>query len=98
MPPEHGKGVFEEAGQDLVVVPFKAGGLSFGYPSLAIMPANAAFFALTLVDLQGWVTFEELGPYTPRSILYVTAPSAPKAQTPAEALVKSEGCQSCHTK
>ncbi|HRA51417.1 DUF4914 family protein [Actinotalea sp.] len=62
------------AGQDLVVVPFKAGGLSFGYPSLAIMPANAAFFALTLVDLQGWVTFEELGPYTPRSILYVAPP------------------------
>ena len=60
--------------QDLVVVPFRAGGLSFGYPSLAIVPANAAFFALTLVDLQGWVTFDELGPYTPRSILYLAPP------------------------
>jgi hypothetical protein len=46
--------------QELVVVPFKAGGPRFGYPSVAIVPANAAFFALTLVDLQGWVTFEEL--------------------------------------
>jgi len=62
------------AGQDLVVVPFKAGGLTYGYPSLAIVPVNAAFFALTLVDLQGWVTFDEIGPFTPRSILYVAPP------------------------
>jgi hypothetical protein len=62
------------AGQDLVVVPFKAGGLRFGYPSLAIVPVNAAFFALTLVDLQGWVTLDEIGPFTPRSILYVAPP------------------------
>lgn len=60
--------------QDLVVVPFKAGGLRYGYPSLAICPLNAAFFALTLVDLQGWVTFDELGPFTARSILYVAPP------------------------
>ncbi|NYI41657.1 DUF4914 family protein [Demequina lutea] len=62
------------ATQELVVVPFKAGGLTFGSPSLAVMPLNSAFFALTLVDLQGWVTFEELGEYTPRSILYVAPP------------------------
>ena len=60
--------------QELVVVPFKAGGPVYGYPSLAIMPANAAFFALVLVDLQGWVTFDEIGPFTPRSILYVAPP------------------------
>jgi hypothetical protein len=62
------------SGQDLVVVPFKAGGLTYGYPSLAICPVNAAFFALTLVDLQGWVTLDDLGPFTPRSILYVAPP------------------------
>ncbi|HEY0119802.1 MAG TPA: DUF4914 family protein [Cellulomonas sp.] len=60
--------------QELVVVPFKAGGPTFGYPSLAIVPANAAFFALILVDLQGWVTFDEIGPFTPRSILYLAPP------------------------
>ncbi len=59
---------------DLLVVPFKAGGLTYGYASLAIVPANAAFFALALVDLQGWVTFDELGSFTPRSILYVAPP------------------------
>lgn len=62
------------ATQELVVVPFKAGALTFGSPSLAVMPLNSAFFALTLMDLQGWTTFEELGAYTPRSILYVAPP------------------------
>ncbi len=60
--------------QELVVVPFKAGALTYGSPSLAIMPVNAAFFALTLRDLSGWVTFEDLGDYTPRSIIYVAPP------------------------
>lgn len=60
--------------QELVVVPFKAGGPVYGYPSLAIVPLQAAFFALTLVDLQGWVTFDEVGSFTPRSILYVAPP------------------------
>ncbi|MFW7414923.1 DUF4914 family protein [Demequina sp. SO4-18] len=62
------------ARQDLVVVPFKAGGPVYGSPSLAIVPANSAFFALALVDLQGWVTLDELGPFEPRSILYVAPP------------------------
>ena len=60
--------------QDLVVVPFKAGGPTYGYPSIALVPVNAAFFAVALVDLQGWVTFDELGEFTPRSILYVAPP------------------------
>jgi len=62
------------AGQDLIVVPFKAGGLVYGSPSLAVVPANCGFFALALVDLQGFCTFEELGAYKPRSILYLAPP------------------------
>lgn len=62
------------ASQELVVVAFRAGGPQYGYPSLAICPANTAFFALALVDLQGWVTLDELEPYAPRSILYVAPP------------------------
>ncbi|MCR6711182.1 MAG: DUF4914 family protein [Demequina sp.] len=62
------------ATQPLVVVPFKAGGPVYGSPSIAIVPANAAFFALALVDLQGWVTFDELGAFTPRAILYAAPP------------------------
>ena len=59
---------------ELVVVPFKAGALTFGSASLAVVPLNSAFFALALMDLQGWVTFDEIGAYTPRSILYVAPP------------------------
>lgn len=62
------------ATQELVVVPFKAGGLTYGSPSLAIVPLNSAFFTLALMDLSGWTTFDEIGPYTPRSILYVAPP------------------------
>ncbi len=62
------------ATQELIVVPFKAGGLTYGSPSLAIVPANTAFFATALVDLQGWTTFEELGEFAPRSILYAAPP------------------------
>ncbi len=60
--------------QELIVVPFKAGGLTYGSASLAIVPANTAFFATALVDLQGWTTLEELGEFAPRSILYAAPP------------------------
>jgi len=62
------------ATQELVVIPFKAGGPTYGYPSLAIVPLNSAFFALILADLQGFMTFEEIGPFTPRSIVYCAPP------------------------
>ena len=48
------------ATQDLIVVPFKAGGPRLGSPSIAVIPKNCGFFATALVDLQGFVTFDEL--------------------------------------
>jgi len=62
------------ATQDLIVVPFKAGALRYGSPSLAVVPKNTGFFACALVDLQGFVTFDELGPFAPRSLLYLAPP------------------------
>jgi hypothetical protein len=62
------------AAQDLIVMPFKAGALTFGSPSLAVIPRNCGFFATALADLQGFVTFDELGPFTPRAILYLAPP------------------------
>lgn len=62
------------ASQELLVVPFRAGGLTYGTPSLAIVPANAAFFATALVDLQGFVDLSESEPFAPRSIIYVAPP------------------------
>lgn len=60
--------------QELVVVPFRAGGPQFGYLSLAIVPKNSAFFATALVDLQGFVNIDDVEAFTPRSILYVAPP------------------------
>ena len=62
------------ASQELLVVPFRAGGLTYGTPSLAIVPANAAFFATALVDLQGFVDLAQSEPFAPRSIIYVAPP------------------------
>jgi len=62
------------ASQELLVVPFRAGGLTYGTPSLAIVPANAAFFSTALVDLQGFVDLAESEPFAPRSIIYVAPP------------------------
>lgn len=62
------------ATQDLIVVPFRAGGPRYGYLSVAIIPANAAFFAVGLVDLQGFVNLDDVEAYEPRSIIYVAPP------------------------
>ncbi len=60
--------------QDLIVVPFRAGGPVHGRLSLAIIPANAAFFATALVDLQGFIRLDECETFEPRSIIYVAPP------------------------
>ena len=58
--------------QDLVVVPFKAGGLEHGYPACMIAPVNAAFFAVAMADLQGMIPASEIDEnFQPRAIVYV---------------------------
>lgn len=63
-------------GQALYVVPFFAGTVEIGYLSLALIPKNSAFFALTLADLQGFVPIDQLNyqQVEPRGIFFV-APS-----------------------
>ena len=63
------------AGQQLILLPFKAGGPCFGYDSLMVCPMNAAFFALSLAEMAGFVSLcggEER--YRPRGIIYVAPP------------------------
>lgn len=61
--------------QSLILLPFRAGGKYYGYDSLMICPSNAAFFALSLANMQGFVGIHEIGEnYTPRSIIYVAPP------------------------
>jgi hypothetical protein len=55
----------------------------------------AAGLLLALCSLVGYALASE--DEKPQDIHYVTAPAAPRGQTPAEAEAKSAGCRSCHT-
>ena len=61
--------------QRVIMLPFKAGDSTHGYDSLMICPANAAFFALALANMQGFVSINDIPDYyTPRAIIYVAPP------------------------
>ena len=61
--------------QQLILLPFKAGGKYYGYDSLMVCPMNAAFFALSLANMQGFTSiFDVQENYTPRAIIYVAPP------------------------
>lgn len=61
--------------QELIVLPFKAGGYQYGYDALLIAPANAAFFACALADLQGFLSIDEItGDFNPKAIVYLAPP------------------------
>lgn len=62
-------------GQPLIVLPFYAGGRQFGYEALCVCPLNAAFFALAITLMQGFVSAREIyDGFTPRGIIYVAPP------------------------
>mgnify|MGYP004615033997 CR=1 FL=1 len=61
--------------QQLIMLPFRAGDDAYGYDSLMICPLNAAFFALALANMQGFLSICDVPKdYTPRSIIYVAPP------------------------
>ena len=61
--------------QELLLLPFHAGGRYYGYDALLVCPANAAFFALALANMQGFVSCHEVEPgFKPRAIVYVAPP------------------------
>ena len=61
--------------QRLIMLPFRAGGRFYGYDSLMICPMNAAFFALSLAEMQGFKSiFDVKEGYNPRAIIYVAPP------------------------
>lgn len=62
------------ATQELIIVPFKAGGYAYGYEAALVCPRNAAFFAFALSQLQAFVNIREVDSFTPRSIIYVAPP------------------------
>ena len=61
--------------QGVILLPFHAGGQYYGYDALMVCPANAAFFALSLANMQGFVSIHDIKDgYTPRAIIYVAPP------------------------
>ncbi len=58
--------------QDLILMPFMAGGDEFGYPALLVSPANAGFFAAALADLQGFIPASQVSEgFKPKAIIYL---------------------------
>jgi hypothetical protein len=61
--------------QELIIMPFYAGGKDLGYPALLIAPINCAFFALALADIQGFIPKSQLKEeFLPKAIVYVAPP------------------------
>lgn len=61
--------------QDLLVLPFMAGGREYGYEALLVAPANAGFFAAALADLQGFLKPEEVREgFNPKAVVYLAPP------------------------
>ncbi len=61
--------------QELMLVPFMAGGHEFGYEALLVAPSNAGFFAAAVGDLQGFIGRDEIREgFTPKAIVYLAPP------------------------
>ncbi|MGL4345315.1 MAG: DUF4914 family protein [Cellulosilyticaceae bacterium] len=61
--------------RELVIVPFKAGGDTYGYDALLIAPLNAGFFAAGLADLQGFISPEQLPEqFAPKAVIFLAPP------------------------
>lgn len=62
---------------EMIIMPFYSGNesLGLGYPSLLICPKNAAFFAASMADLQGFVPKSKIPNFfKPRAVIYVAPP------------------------
>ncbi len=62
------------ATQELILVPFRAGGHKHGYEAALVCPRNAAFFAFAMAQLQTFVRVRELERFEPQAFIYVAPP------------------------
>ncbi len=63
--------------KSLIFLPFLSGNgdMNLGYPSLLVVPTNAAFFAAALADLQGFIPKDKVPNFfKPKAIVYVAPP------------------------
>ena len=57
------------AKQELIMVPFMAGGTEYGYEAGLVCPRNTAFFAFALAQLQAFVNAKTVSDFKPRAIV-----------------------------
>ncbi|HEX7976491.1 MAG TPA: DUF4914 family protein [Anaerolineales bacterium] len=82
--------------QDLIVFAFPAGGEDVGLNTLAVVPANAGFFALSLAMLQGFIPPEQLPPdFAPQAIIYI-APTFRHTHFNGKQVVVHNRCPGLH--
>lgn len=63
------------ASQELILLPFSAGGSELGNDALLVAPANAAFFVAALADLQGMRPGADLDSgFRARAVIYLAPP------------------------
>lgn len=61
--------------EELILLPFMAGGDKYGYEALLVAPANSGFFVGSLADLQGFIPKSKIpNNFKPRAILYLAPP------------------------
>ncbi len=61
--------------QELIFLPFKSGGIEYGYDSILIAPLNAGFFAAGLADLQGFLNIDDVSDtFHPRAVIFLAPP------------------------
>ena len=61
--------------QELIMMPFMAGGKELGYPALLVAPSNVGFFAAALADIQGFIPKEDVPKgFKPKAVIYLAPP------------------------
>lgn len=61
--------------QDVILLPFLAGGSDYGYEAILVAPINTAFFACGLADLQLFINIDDYGkPFQPKAVIYLAPP------------------------
>lgn len=61
--------------EEIIILPFMAGGNESGYEAILVAPGNAGFFAAALADLQGFIPKSKIPHgFTPRAVIYLAPP------------------------
>ncbi|MCA9406421.1 MAG: DUF4914 family protein, partial [Candidatus Omnitrophica bacterium] len=82
--------------QELILLPFHAGSIELNCGSFLVGPANAAFFAAALAEIQGMVGADELkADFSPKAVIYL-APTFRHTHCDGKQVVIHNRNSECH--